>query len=288
MTKSEKTGSIPPLNTIFDQIRPIMVVAGEIALGYFNNPASIEREIKPDQSIVTNADKATSDYVVKQLSALTPHIPVISEESESHELRDPNGAYWVVDPIDGTAYFSDLKHQWVVMASLQYNREQIFGVIYSPIEKTFYHAAKGHGAYYIDATGVSQKISGIEWNDGEKIIPVTRADFPNDIANAPLLFLPNMGFDFDASDKSPYPNRNVTVAHGKGHISTNGYGKRGPKEWDLAHLIIVREAGGDVITTSAPYEIQFGKPDHEFFNVLTISDKRAAERIIEYLKHNPV
>ncbi len=284
MTKSEKIGSIPSLDTIFDQIRPIMVAAGDIALRYFNNPDTIEREIKPDDSIVTNADKATSVYLVAQLSAFTPDIPVISEESESHNLENPDGAYWVIDPIDGTSYFSDLKHQWVLMASLQYNREQIFGVIYSPLEKTFYYAAKGHGAYFVGANGVTEKIYGLKWKDSEKLVPVTRADFSNDVASAPLLFLKEIGFDFELSDKFPYANRNVMVADGKGHVSANGYGKRGPKEWDMAHLIIVREAGGDVITTTAPYHIEFGKPDHEFFNVLNFSDKRIADRVIKHLE----
>lgn len=285
MTKSTEISGLPPLMSIFDEIYPIFIKAGEIALSYFNNPTEIVREMKPDGSIVTNADKAVSDYLVEQLSRYTPNISVISEESDSHSLNNPDDPYWVTDPIDGTAYFSDLSHQWVVMASLQYKRQQVFGIIYAPLEKTFYYAAKNCGAYFVDANFKSKKLSALPWPDDCKIIPVTRADVPHDIANQPLLFLQDIGFHFLASDKTPYANRNVMVAHAKGHISTNGYGKRGPKEWDLAHLIIVQEAGGDVITTSAPYSIEFGQPDREYFNVLTISDKRASDRIKERLRN---
>src|SRR5699024_5740577 len=69
---------------------------------------AFEVESKPDDSPVTGADMAAHHVIVDGLRALTPEIPVLSEES-AHEVTAARrlgwSRLWLVDPLDGTREF---------------------------------------------------------------------------------------------------------------------------------------------------------------------------------------
>lgn len=69
----------------------------------------VEREEKPDGSPVTIADKLAGQMIVEALSRITPHIPVICEESPEAEnrLAAQSRLRWITDPLDGTRTFLD-------------------------------------------------------------------------------------------------------------------------------------------------------------------------------------
>lgn len=69
----------------------------------------VEREDKPDGSPVTLADKLAGQLIIEGLSRITPHIPVVCEESTDAEnrLAAQNRLRWVTDPLDGTKTFLD-------------------------------------------------------------------------------------------------------------------------------------------------------------------------------------
>src|SRR2546422_290664 len=60
--------------------------------------------LKSDQSPVTRADMKAHQIIVARLQALTPALPVLSEESKGvpYQERQQWRAYWLVDPLDGT------------------------------------------------------------------------------------------------------------------------------------------------------------------------------------------
>ncbi|HET6434147.1 MAG TPA: inositol monophosphatase family protein, partial [Xanthomonadaceae bacterium] len=60
---------------------------------------------KGDKSPLTEADLASHRCIVEALEALTPDIPVLSEESAEDVpgvLRREWSRLWLVDPLDGT------------------------------------------------------------------------------------------------------------------------------------------------------------------------------------------
>ena len=80
--------------------------AGEILAVYdsasFESDAAIEH--KDDRSPLTAADLASHRCIVAGLRALTPEIPVLSEESKGLDIaaRRQWSTFWLVDPLDGT------------------------------------------------------------------------------------------------------------------------------------------------------------------------------------------
>ena len=92
---------LPPIM----QVIPIAVEAGKRIMAYYNGEKKVE--IKDDASPVTIADKEANDIITGRLMAITPDIPVISEENEEldNEHARMAGRFWLVDPLDGTKSF---------------------------------------------------------------------------------------------------------------------------------------------------------------------------------------
>ena len=66
---------------------------------------SFENEIKSDGSPVTEADNKANENIIRALHNITPEIPAVTKETFNHEEDLPQGAYWLVDHIDGTKEF---------------------------------------------------------------------------------------------------------------------------------------------------------------------------------------
>src|SRR3546814_13459112 len=62
---------------------------------------------KNDDSPLTQADLAAHRHILAALHALTPDIPVLSEEAADipYPTRSRWSRYWLVDPLDGTKEF---------------------------------------------------------------------------------------------------------------------------------------------------------------------------------------
>lgn len=90
----------------------------------------IEVTRKNDHSPVTEADYAAHRVIVPALQKLTPHIPVISEESP----EKPEGfeIFWLVDPLDGTREFLKRNGEFSVNIALICNSKPVLGVITAP------------------------------------------------------------------------------------------------------------------------------------------------------------
>ncbi|MDO7657192.1 MAG: 3'(2'),5'-bisphosphate nucleotidase CysQ, partial [OM182 bacterium] len=82
----------------------IAEAAGEEILAVYNGAADIEVEQKADDSPLTLADRRAHDLIERELLALAPEIPVLSEESLQLPFaeRQSWARYWLVDPLDGT------------------------------------------------------------------------------------------------------------------------------------------------------------------------------------------
>src|ERR1700759_2649016 len=86
-------------------LKPIALEAGIAIMRVYESGFTVEH--KEDDSPLTQADLESQRIILDALSALTPDIPVLSEESAEvpwDERRDWR-ELWVVDPLDGTREF---------------------------------------------------------------------------------------------------------------------------------------------------------------------------------------
>lgn len=120
-----------------------------------------EVDYKADESPLTNADMAAHRTIVAGLEALTPQIPILSEESADQitwEMRRDWDCHWLVDPLDGTKEFIKKNGEFTVNIALIENGIAVLGVVAVPARGETYYAARGVGAFKTK-NGVERAIS---------------------------------------------------------------------------------------------------------------------------------
>lgn len=134
--------------------------AGQAILAvYQQDNAAFNITGKADDSPLTAADLAAHQLIVKALTALTPELPILSEEAAdiSWDIRQRWQRYWLVDPLDGTKEFIKRNGEFTVNIALIDNGEPVLGVIHAPVLAKTYYAAKSKGAF-VKAAGETRAI----------------------------------------------------------------------------------------------------------------------------------
>src|SRR5690606_4171870 len=110
-----------------------------------------------DDSPLTAADLAAHHLIVKALTALTPELPILSEEAAdiSWDIRKNWQRYWLVDPLDGTKEFIKRNGEFTVNIALIEHGEPVLGVIHAPVLNKTYYASKGEGTFVKTSAGVT-------------------------------------------------------------------------------------------------------------------------------------
>jgi 3'(2'), 5'-bisphosphate nucleotidase len=118
-------------------------------------------EYKADDSPLTRADRAAHDILAARLAALTPELPVLSEEQEAGHPRAVRGdwrEYWLVDPLDGTKEFISRNGEFTVNVALVRDHRPVLGVVAAPALGLTYYAADGVGAFRCEVGGQPEPI----------------------------------------------------------------------------------------------------------------------------------
>jgi 3'(2'), 5'-bisphosphate nucleotidase len=232
---------------------------------------------KSDQSPLTLADLRSHEIIVQGLHALTPDVPVLSEEASDipYEQRRQWTRYWLVDPLDGTKEFVSRNGEFTVNIALIENHVPTLGVVHVPVTSTTYTGAAGVGAF--------RKV------DAEAAQPVS----VRTPAASPLRIVGSRSHRGDSLDQylprlAPYELIAVgsslkfcLVAEGNADF----YPRFGPtSEWDTAAAqAIVEAAGGAVVKTDGerlryntkaellnPHFLVYGDRSRDWLRILSL------------------
>ena len=118
--------------------------AGNLILNYYK--ADYEIRDKGYHNPVTTADHASDKRIKEILTQSFPDYGWLSEETVDSKDRLKNQRVWVVDPLDGTKEFIEGVPHFVVSIALVENGLPIIGVLYNPVTRELFSAAKGKGA----------------------------------------------------------------------------------------------------------------------------------------------
>ena len=148
------------------------VAAGKEIMEVYDT--NFEVEYKDDNSPLTLADKKASDKIIGELKQFD--IPVLSEEGihDSFEIRKTWSKLWIVDPLDGTKEFVKRNGEFTVNIALVEENIPTLGVIFSPIFKDIYFAAKGLGAFKIDRKQFSSLVDLIQDQTLEQLLNIAQ------------------------------------------------------------------------------------------------------------------
>lgn len=135
-------------------------IADEIALDRYQS-LDLVIATKPDNTPVTDADRAVETAIREALSKHRPHDGLLGEEFGT----DLKGAqrYWVIDPIDGTKNFMRGVPTWACLIALvevhtDGSHEVVVGIASSPALSRRWFASCCQGAY-VTFNGITKKIA---------------------------------------------------------------------------------------------------------------------------------
>jgi len=117
---------------------------GAAILEYYGQP--LPHDVKADHSPLTQADLASHRTILDRLTAATPDIPVLSEESDPDAVaaRKTWRTFWCVDPLDGTKEFiKATTGEFTVNIALVTGDAPVLGVVHVPVQDVTYFAADG-------------------------------------------------------------------------------------------------------------------------------------------------
>ncbi len=219
--------------------------AAALILEFYARPITHER--KADHSPVTEADTASNDLIVTRLQALTPDIPVVSEEGDQ-----PSGSdiFWLVDPLDGTKSYIARDDEFSVNIALVQKGAPVLGVLAIPAKHLLFFAHK-NGPSQRQFKNESTQIITCRNAPGEGLTVVTSKSHGSRRTDE---FLANYPVAERIRAGSAY--KIARVAEG----SADFYPRLGPTmEWDTAAGHCIVEAAGGKLTTLEGEPLLYGK-----------------------------
>lgn len=93
-----------------------------------------------------SADTEAHRFLAQALAALSPGVPVVSEEDARTHAHERPGLYWLIDPLDGTASFVDGFPGFVTQAALMRDRRPVLAGVHAPALAETFLAEAGAGA----------------------------------------------------------------------------------------------------------------------------------------------
>ena len=119
--------------------------AGRVLKGYFRRRDLNIEDKGSAYDIVTEADKASEQFIIDYLHRHFPGHAILSEESGDDHRQAR--CQWVIDPLDGTVNYSAGLATYCVSIGLKVDGETRLGYVYAPTLDEEFFAIKGQGAY---------------------------------------------------------------------------------------------------------------------------------------------
>ena len=259
-----------------DLIEPVVALAVEAGNAILEVYATdFDVQSKDDTSPLTQADLASHRSIVAGLEALSPEIPIISEESGLPEFEERSSwqRYWLIDPLDGTKEFVNRNGEFTVNIALIEQGRPVLGIVHVPVQEKTYIGCEGHGAERREAGSEATDIRVAEASSSPVRIVGSRSHRGSSLD----AFLARLG----DTDMVPMGSslKFCTVAEGNADV----YPRLGPtSEWDTAAAqAVVEQAGGSVLELDGkplsynqkpeilnPYFVVIGATDHDWLALI--------------------
>tara|TARA_B100001250_G_scaffold158509_1_gene136115 strand:+ start:4893 stop:5660 length:768 start_codon:yes stop_codon:yes gene_type:complete len=98
------------------------------------------KEIKKDNTPVTNGDIEVNKILTEKISKVTPNIAIVSEETSVNKNKVNLKNFWLIDPIDGTSDYINNKDEFTLNAALIINNKPALGLINAPAKNRMFYS----------------------------------------------------------------------------------------------------------------------------------------------------
>lgn len=237
------------------KVSAIAQEAGKILLKYYKS-SSYKVLKKGDQSPVTDADFAASEFIVNSLRNEFPDIPSLSEESapEVFEQRLQWNEFFLIDPLDGTKEFINGNGEFTVNIAYVVDGVSIAGVIDVPaLNETYYGI---HSESYVTRNGMEFQLPLEGFSEG-RIRVVSSKSHKNKMTED---YIENLKKKYSRVEAKTFGSSLKICKVAEGVADLNPRLGRGTKEWDIAAAhAILKGAGGEIVVLGTRTPVCYNK-----------------------------
>ncbi|MBD2842044.1 inositol monophosphatase family protein [Erythrobacter rubeus] len=151
------------MSPLDEEIRDLLRFAAQRSmLPRFRALADSEIEMKGEDDPVTVVDREVESFLTEALTKLAPGVEVVGEEAvhaDESVLDHLSGQCWIIDPLDGTANFTEGKEPFGIIVALADAGKAVAGWLYDPNKDRLCHAKLGEGAF-VNGEKVSAQTTG--------------------------------------------------------------------------------------------------------------------------------
>jgi 3'(2'), 5'-bisphosphate nucleotidase len=230
--------------------------AGNIALNL--REAGLKKEIKSDNSPVSNGDIEVNKILTKKISEITPNIVIVSEENSAHKEDKNLKDFWLIDPIDGTRDYINNKDEFTLNAALILNRRPAIGIITAPGKKRIFYSYALSNSYELIN---NQEVELI--NKKKNYKEIKAVSYSNELKSEILEI--HKRYQVTSYQKMKSSLKFCVVAAGEFNLYA---AEARAYEWDIAagHAILIH-AGGQ-LTDFEGNEIYYGKEEFKNSSII--------------------
>ena len=235
---------------IIENLIPLFEKAGRVCLEL--RKQGLKKEIKKDNTPVTNGDIEVNNLITAEIEKITPEIPIISEEVSTNKSNERLKNFWLIDPIDGTYDYINNRDEFTINAGLIINNRPEAGIIYAPAKKRLFYSYHQDNSFEI--SDCKKKI--LDCKKISKKDEIKAVSYSNELK--PQIKDWHKKFKVTEHVKMKSSLKFCVIASGEFDLYI---AEPRACEWDIAagHAIL-RHAGG-LITDFESKEILYGKKD---------------------------
>ena len=235
------------LKKIVQELLDTFKEAGKVALEL--RKKGLKKEIKEDNTPVTNGDLAVNNILLDKISKLTPNIPVVSEETSKNKNNKNLKDFWLVDPIDGTSEYFNNRDKFTINAALIINKKPAIGIVNAPEKKRLFYSYGLSNSFELVN---NKEINLFDENKKRKeVIAVTYSDVLK-----PEILKFHQKFNVSSFKKIKSSLKFCVVATGEFDLYISD---ARACEWDIAAGHAILKNSGGTVTDFNGKEILYGK-----------------------------
>ncbi len=235
---------------VVENLVETFLMAGEVSIKL--REKGLNKEIKSDNTPVSNGDLEVNKIITKKLLELTPDIPIVSEETSHNKSKSDLKNFWLVDPIDGTYDYINDGEEFTINAGLILDGKAAAGLINVPAKKRmFYSFAKDQSYEFRSNKTIKLDCKKITPKDTIKVV-----SYSNKLKPEIEKIHKDLGVTEYVRMKSSLKFCVIATGEFDGYVAE-------PRacEWDIAAGHAILQNAGGVVTDFEGNEITYGKKD---------------------------
>jgi len=238
------------IKKIVEDLIETFLKAGDLSISLRDK--GLKKEIKSDNTPVSNGDLEVNKFITKKISEITPDIPIISEENSDNKKNSDLKNFWLIDPIDGTYSYINGLDEFTINAGLIINNKPVAGLINAPAKKRMFYSYGEGNAFELTKGKIINLSSKIIANNR----PLKFISYSNKIKPEIQKIYEDIGVKENIKMKSSLKFCVIASGEYDGYVAEpRAY------EWDIAagHAILI--SSGGTVTDFSGNEILYGKKD---------------------------